>query len=113
MAWGKEAFTDRNGDYKNPTIVDLDKEYGKKKSYEVPLDQFVDRTFLENYKQEQIDFIMKCNPFYVAAEYPHFINRVNKSKLEWNIDKLMDALQSDTVRYAMYTLLEKRSQINL
>ena len=109
MAFGKEAFTDRNGDYKNPTIVDLDKEYGKKKSYELPLKSNVDRKFLDNYKQEQINYILSSNPFHVAKEYPHLILRANQTVLQWDKNKVIEVCQDDNVRYAIYTIISKRS----
>lgn len=116
MAYGTQPFTDRNGDYKNPTIIDINKEYGKKKSYELPLvdEKQLTRSKdeLKAYKEEQIKFILSTNPFHVATEYPHLILREN-NKLNWDSQVVTELCNDDVFRYNLYTLLNKRVSLNV
>ncbi len=119
MSEGRGAFTDRNGDYKQPTIVDMDKEYGKKKSYEKMLftpisDKEREKLRLdkESYRNERIKMILESNPIYLAKELSHFIKRDN-NVLSWDKVSLSEALKDDLLLYNMHTILEKRMVINL
>jgi len=109
MSFGDSPFTDRNGDYKQPTIVDMDKEYGRKKSYEKPIIDMGDdyRGQLAEWRKERLSFILSNNPIYLSKEYSHFIIR-GSGKLEWDIDKVMDACNNDRMLSDMATLLENR-----
>lgn len=112
MSFGKGAFTDRNGDYKQPTIVDMDKEYGKKKSYEKPITDMSDdfRSQLIEWRKDRLAYLLSSNPLYLAKEYSHFIDR-SSGKLEWIKDKVIDACNNDRMLSDMVTLLDNR--INL
>lgn len=110
--WGNKPYRDRNGDYKQPTIIDLDKEYGKKKVYELPFEVSVNKQEVDDYKKEQVEFILSANPFYLAQEFSHLILRIS-GKLEWDKEKVMEVCKDDTVRYNIYTLLSKRIETHV
>lgn len=117
MAWGKEAYTNREGNLIQPTIIDIDKEYGLKEgrgNYHKMSDAEYSklRQDIESEKQERIDYILSVNPFYVANDYSHLIKIVD-SKLEWDKEKVIDLCRDDVFRYTLYKLLEKRSENNL
>lgn len=110
MAWGTDAFTNRDGDYKQPTIIDLDKEYGKKKAYEKPMiDNSTYKEELIQWRKDTIDFILKSNPFFLAKEFDHLIKREN-NKLEWDVDKLLDTCQNDRILSDMSNLIRNRKE---
>ncbi len=111
MSFGKGAFTDRNGDYKQPTIVDMDKEYGKKKSYEKimldPEDTIEARKLrMDNFKKNQLAFIFAHNPFYAAKRFDYLIDR-SSGKLEWIKDKVIEISENPEAFYSLCLILRK------
>ena len=115
MPHGKEAFTNRDGNYIQPTIIDIDKEYGLKegrgnykKMSKSELESL--RKEINKEKEERIDYILSVNPFYVAQEYSHLILRED-GKLKWDEKRLREVCEDDVVRYNLSILLRKRSEI--
>lgn len=114
MSEGKGAFTDRYGDYKQPSIIDMDKEYGKKKSYEkgIILEGDTYKEDLVNWRKESLSFILDNNPFYLATEFSDFILR-EEGKLVWNKPLVTEACKNDKLLGDMSLLMRKRIEINL
>ena len=108
MGFGTGPIKKRNGDFVQPTIIDMDKAYGKKKSYEKTLDTSLsdsDRKEMEDYKNSRLSFILSVAPYLGSRDYPHLLiaDGVN---LSWDKEKI-EALDS----YARITIASHLERI--
>lgn len=110
MPYGTQPFMDGSGDYKQPTVINHDKDaetslppfFGDK---EEALSQF------EKDRQDVISEILSINPVYGGKEYNH-LTFANQGKLAWDIKKI-DAQKDDaTWLYNFLRYLRKRKSIS-
>ncbi len=88
MPYGTDAFTDRYGDYKQPTVVDYDQD--AKKVNINP--QNISPEFIEQHKKDVEDIfqeILSINPFHAGTRYIDFVVSIN-GKLAWNVEKIQE-----------------------
>lgn len=86
MPYGTEPFTDRYGDYKQPTVIDYDQSTNK---VVVSSNLSVEESLKKH--NEDIEFVLKeileTNPFFAGERYVNFVYS-NNGKLAWNIKKI-------------------------
>ena len=86
MPYGTESFTDRYGDYKQPTVIDLDQS---SKIVINPLSDSID-DIIEQYKSDielTIKEILSTNAFFAGKKYLTLTQSID-GKLAWNITKI-------------------------
>jgi len=92
MPYGTEAFTDRYGDYKQPTVIDYDQA-----DNEVAFNSISSENDIAQHNkdiEEVYQEILSINPFHGGDRYLPFVHSVN-GKLAWNTKKI-DEMKSDS-----------------
>ncbi len=93
MPYGTEAFTDRYGDFKQPTVIDYDQSTNK------VLMNSPDLSVEESLKKHQEDIanilkeVLEINPFFAGERYRNFVYS-NNGKLAWDTKKI-DEMKSN------------------
>lgn len=88
MPYGTDSFTDRYGDYKQPTVIDYDKSIADGSLVDVS-NLSVEDT-LNTHKndiEEVYKEILSFNPFFAGERYISFVQSV-QGKLAWNVAKI-------------------------
>jgi hypothetical protein len=93
MPYGTDSFTDRYGDYKQPTVIDYDQSAAK---VVVNSNLSVEESLtIHNADVEfALEEILSTNPFYAGNRYIDFVHSVG-GKLAWNKDKINE-MKSNT-----------------
>lgn len=95
MPYGTEPFTDRYGDYKQPTVIDYDQINNKVavNPQNLPVDEI-----LEQHQKDVEDvlkeIVVNYNPYYAGERYKDFV-LTKDTKLAWNIKKI-DEMKSNS-----------------
>lgn len=85
MPYGTDSFTDRYGDYKQPTVIDYEKNLEVDKYADRPLPSV--KESLKDHQQDMEDIlkeILSINPLFAGDRYISFVYS-NNGKLAWNI----------------------------
>lgn len=110
MPYGTDAFEDRFGDYKQPTVVDYDQSKAKvvsnphqpSESDVLKHDEDIENTLKE---------ILAINPVYGRSRYLSFTCSVN-GKLSWDLAKI-EKLKSDSNWLFTFRKFLIKAQTNL
>lgn len=109
MAFGKVDSVENHitGERKQVTNIDLDKEYGKRKSYEKVLYDIIDyQKELNIYKTFCLETILTLDPSWGSKDYYNFI--IASDKLSWNKDMLegLPTSQLGTIRAHLERIID-------
>lgn len=96
MAYGTDAFTDRYGDYKQPTVIDYDKELAINQGVtnSIPEESAKNIADHNEDKESILKEVLSLNPLFAGERYKDFYQAVNQ-KLVWKEDKIKE-MSSDS-----------------
>jgi hypothetical protein len=104
MPYGTEAFTDRYGDFKQPTIVDYDQA-----DNEVAFNSISSADdIIQHNKDIELVYqeILAINPFHAGDRYLPFVQSFD-GKLVWNIKKIDDMKTNSDWLFSFRKFLNK------
>lgn len=104
MAYGTNSFTDRYGDFKQPTVIDYDISSVIRFSSESITEDIL-KEFEEN-KLSTIENILKTNPVFGGVKYQHLTAAVD-GKLIWNKSKILELSSNIDWLYALNRYIKK------
>lgn len=114
MPYGTEPFTDGYGDYKQPTIIDYEKNLQDIKSIsKFPKEDEV--KILDQYNADQeaaFKKISEINPVYGGLKY-QFLTTVVNNKITWDLKKITELKSNVDWFYDFCRYLEKRKKNNI
>jgi len=105
MPYGTDSFTDRYGDYKQPTVVDYDQSTNK---IVVSSDLSVEES-LNKHKEDvesALKEILETNPFHAGNRYMEFVLSDN-GKLAWNTKKIEEVKSNSDWLFTLRQYLNK------
>lgn len=113
MPYGTDPFTDRYGDFKQPTVVDYDNNIiNNIVNVYNPSDE-EKKKVSEQYKEDQnriLASILDANPVYAGEAYQHLVCSVN-SKLAWNTEKINLLKENADWLYTLYRYIKRRKKM--
>lgn len=107
MPYGTDSFTDRYGDYKQPTVIDYDKNlenlnYAGIPNLSVEESLKIHSDDIESTLKEILEF----NPYFAGDRYRNFISSQD-SKLVWNIPKINEMKSNSNWLFTLRKYLNK------
>lgn len=113
MPYGTDAFVDGYGDFKQPTVIDYDKQIVDGSSYHSTPEQ--KQKILEQYESDQhqiLQEILDINPVFGGPDYQH-LTFAKDNKLHWNIDKINTLKENVDWLYEFARVLKKRKKLQI
>lgn len=106
MPYGTDSFTDRYGDFKQPTVIDYDQSTNK-----VLMESSIlfGEESIEQHKKDVEDIlkeILEINPFFAGQRYMNFVFS-NNGKLAWDTKKVEEMKSNSDWLYTLRKHLNK------